>query len=191
MPLTTEEKKAQVEELRASFDKAIATVFLDYRGVDVETITELRTKFRAAGIEYRVVKNNLIRKALEGTELAENEQLGAMLKGMTGVAWSYEDPSTAAKIIKDFRKDKKDVLAKKNEPEKLVPKGAVLSGEVMDGKAVETMLASLPGKDEIRAQLLATLMAPAQNLVAQLAAPGQNLAYVFDAIKRKQEEEGA
>ena len=98
MPLTTEEKKAQVEELRASFDKAIATVFLDYRGVDVETITELRTKFRAAGIEYRVVKNNLIRKALEGTELAENEQLGAMLKGMTGVAWSYEDPSTAAKI---------------------------------------------------------------------------------------------
>ena len=114
-----------------------------------------------------------------------------MLKGMTGVAWSYEDPSTAAKIIKDFRKDKKDVLAKKNEPEKLVPKGAVLSGEVMDGKAVETTLASLPGKDEIRAQLLATLMAPAQNLVAQLAAPGQNLAYVFDAIKRKQEEEGA
>ena len=73
MPLTTEEKKAQVEELRASFDKAIATVFLDYRGVDVETITELRTKFRAAGIEYRVVKNNLIRKALEGTELVENE----------------------------------------------------------------------------------------------------------------------
>ena len=191
MPLSTEEKEALVTTIRESFDKAVATVFLDYRGVDVETITELRARFRAAGIEYKVVKNNLVRKALAGTTLEGNEALESALKGMTGIAWSFEDPSTAAKVIRDFRKDKKDVLQKKNEPEKLLPKCAVLDGNVMAGNQVETALASMPGKDEIRAQLLATLMAPAQNLVAQLAAPGQNLALVLDAFKRKQEGEAA
>jgi len=190
MPLSPSEKEALAVEIRESFEKAVATVFVDYRGVDVETITELRVKFRAAGIEYRVVKNNLIKKALVGTDLEGNEALEAHLKGMTGVAWSYEDPSTAAKILRDFRKDKKDVLAKKNEPEKLVPKCALLGGELMEGSKVETQLASLPGKDEIRAQLLATLMAPAQNLVAQLNAPASRMALVIEAIRRKQEEEG-
>ncbi|MEO0322096.1 MAG: 50S ribosomal protein L10 [Myxococcota bacterium] len=190
MPLTTAEKEAQIAELRESFDNAVATVFVDYRGVDVETITELRVKFREAGIVYKVAKNNLVRKALAGTDLEGNEALDAALKGMTGIAWSNEDPSTAAKVLRDFRKDKKEILAKKDEPEKLIAKAALLDGNVMPGEQVETTLASMPGKDEIRAQLLATLLAPAQNLVAQLAAPAQNLAFVFDAIKRKQEEEG-
>ncbi len=188
MPMTLQEKEAQVGAIRESFEKAISTVLLDFRGVDVETITELRNQFRAAGIEYKVLKNNLIRKAIAGTDLENNEELAQHLKGMTGVAWSYEDPSTAAKVLKKFRKDHSDVLAKKDQPEKLVPKCGLLDGNVMTGKEVETTLASMPGKDEIRAQLLAQLLAPAQSLVRQLAAPAQNLAYVFDAIKRKQEE---
>lgn len=187
MPLNPAEKKAQVQSIRESFEKAVSTVFLDFRGVDVATISELRVAFRKAGIEYRVIKNNLIRKALEGTPLEGNAELDKSLAGMTGVAWSFEDPSQAAKVIRDFRKDKKDILAKKDEPEKLLPKAALLDSNVLDGAQVETTLASMLGKDEIRAQLLATLLAPAQNLVAQLAAPGQNLAYVLDAIKRKQE----
>jgi len=190
MPMTPTEKEAQALEVREAFEKAISTVLIDFRGVDVETITELRSRFRAAGIEYRVVKNNLVRKALEGTDLESNDDLQAHLKGMTGIAWSYEDPSTAAKVIRDFRKDKKEILEKKDEPPKLVPKCALLDGNVMDGKAVETQLASMPGKDEIRAMLLAQLLAPAQSLVRQLAAPAQNLAYLFDAYKRKQEEAG-
>lgn len=188
MPLTTEQKKAQVEAIRESFEKAVSTVFVDFRGVDVETISALRVAFRKAGIEYRVIKNNLIRKALVGTPLEGNAQLDKSLAGMTGVAWSYEDPSAAAKVLRDFRKDKKDVLAKKDEPEKLVPKAALLDANVLSGAEVETTLASMPGKNELRAQLLATLLAPAQNLVAQLAAPGQNLAYALDAYRRKQEE---
>ena len=120
MPLTLEEKKAQVEGIRANFEKAISTVFIDFRGVDVETITALRVQFRNAGIEYRVIKNNLIKKALEGTKFEDNTELASSLKGMTGIAWSYEDPSTAAKILKQFRKDHKEVLAKKDEPEKLI-----------------------------------------------------------------------
>jgi large subunit ribosomal protein L10 len=187
MPMSPAEKKAHAEALRDNFQRAISTVFVDFRGVNVEMITELRVRFRKAGIEYKVVKNNLIRKALEGTDVPAAE-LDGHLKGMTGVAWSYEDPSTAAKVLRDFRKEHKEVLAKKDEPEKLVPKCAVLDGTVMDGKAVDSTLASMPGKDEVRSMLLAQLLAPAQSLVRQLAAPAQNLAYVFDAIKRKQEE---
>ena len=186
--MTQSDKEAQAIQVRESFEKAISTVFVDFRGVDVETITELRTRFRKAGIEYKVVKNNLVRKALEGTDLEGNDALQSHLKGMTGIAWSFEDPSTAAKILRDFRKDKKELLQKKDQPEKLLPKCALLDGKVMDGPQVETALASMPGKDEIRAQLLAQLLAPAQSLVRQLAAPAQNLAYLFDAYRRKQEE---
>ena len=64
MPMTLQEKEAQVGAIRESFEKAISTVLLDFRGVDVETITELRNQFRAAGIEYKVIKNNLIRLSI-------------------------------------------------------------------------------------------------------------------------------
>ena len=187
MPMNPTEKAAAVATLKENFDKAVATVLVDYRGVTVEHITELRTAFRKAGIEYRVVKNNLVKKAIAGTDLENAEAFTSQLTGMTGIAWSYEDPSSAAKVLKDFREAKKDVLKKKDQPEKLNAKCAVLDGQVLAGKQVETTLASMPGKNEIRAMLLATLMAPAQNLVAQLAAPGQRFAFVMDARRRQQE----
>lgn len=186
MPLTREAKQQQVDELREKFEKAVSTVLVDYRGVDVETITELRERFRKAGIEYKVVKNNLVRKALADSEVGK--VLDGHLTGMTGLAWSYEDPSSAAKIIRDFRKDKAEVLKKKDQPEKLVPKCAVIATEFIEGENVETQLASLPGKDEIRAMLLAQLMAPMQQLVMQLNAPAQRMALVVEAWRRKQEE---
>ncbi len=178
-------KQEQVAALRDSFDRAVATVLLDFRGVDVEKITDLRGRFRKAGVEYKVVKNNLVRKALADNELAANPSLDEHLRGMTGVAWSYEDPSAAAKIIKEFRKEHAGDLAKKDEPEKLTVKCGLLEGELLDARQVETELASLPGKDELRAMLLAQLQAPAQNLVRQLQAPGQNLALVLEAYRRE------
>lgn len=187
MPLNATEKAAVVATLKENFDKAVATILVNYSGVTVEHITELRSQFRAAGIEYRVVKNNLVKKAIAGTDLENAEDFTSQLTGMTGIAWSYEDPSGAAKILKSFRESNKDTLKKKDEPEKLIAKCAVLDGQILEGKQVETTLASMPGKDEVRAMLLATLMAPAQSLVAQLAAPAQNLAFVLDARKRDQE----
>lgn len=180
MPMNRESKQAEVEEVRARFDKMVAAVLVDFGGVDVETITDLRARFRKAGVEYKVVKNNLVRKALEGTDLEGNDAFQDHLKGMTGIAWTYEDPSSAAKIIEAFRKEG-------DEQEKLTVKCGILDGQVFDADAVEKQLAKLPGKDEIRAMLLAQLMAPAQKLVMQLNAPGQNLALVLDAYKRQQE----
>jgi len=186
MSLTREQKTAQAASVRESFDNASATVLVDFRGVNVELITDLRSRFREAGVEYRVVKNNVVRKALEGSELADNTEFAAHLVGPTAIAWSFEDPSAAAKVIKNFRKEFTDVLQPKDGDQKLLVKCGLLEGQVLDAKRVEKELASLPGKDEIRASLLAQLMAPMQNLVAQINAPAQNLALVLDAHRRKE-----
>jgi len=185
MSLTREQKVAQVDAVRESLSNASATVLVDFRGVNVEMITDLRARFREAGVEYRVIKNNVVRKALEGSDLADNQEFTDNLVGPTAIAWSFEDPSAAAKVIKNFRKEHSDVLQPKDKPEKLVVKCGLLDGEVLDAKQVEKELASLPGKDEVRASLLAQLMAPMQNLVAQLNAPAQNLALVLDAKRRQ------
>ena len=186
MSLTREDKAAQAVSVRESFANASATVLVDFRGVNVELITDLRSRFRDAGVEYKVVKNNVVRKALEGSELADNDEFTAHLTGPTAIAWSFEDPSAAAKVIKSFRKEHTDILQPKDGNEKLVVKCGLLEGQVLDARRVEKELASLPGKDEIRASLLAQLMAPMQNLVGQINAPAQNLALVLDAYRRKE-----
>jgi large subunit ribosomal protein L10 len=186
MSLTREDKAAQAASVRESFESASATVLVDFRGVNVEMITNLRARFRDAGVEYKVVKNNVVRKALEGSELADDEEFTANLVGPTAIAWSFEDPSAAAKVIQNFRKEFTDVLRPKDGDEKLLVKCGVLEGQILDAKRVEKELATLPGKDEIRASLLAQLMAPMQNLVGQINAPAQNLALVLDAYRRKE-----
>ena len=172
-------KQDEVAIIREKFGKATTAVFLDFRGVNVEQITNLRSEFRKAGVEYRVVKNTLVKIALKGTPY-ENAELNAQLKGQTGIAWSFEDPSAAAKVIKTFR-------AANDANQKLAVKCGVVDAKVMPGAQVESVLATMPGKNELRAMLLATLQAPAANLVRLLQAPGQNLTYLLDAHKRKQE----
>lgn len=167
-------KEKEVDTLRESFARASATVLLDFKGVDVETVTALRVAFRKAGVEYRVAKNTLVKQALKGSPLEGNTKLEALLRGPTGLAFSFEDPSAAAKVVRDFRKGGP-------KQEKLSVKGGMLETSIFDSKAVESQLASMPGKNEIRAQFLATLQAPAESLVRLLQAPAQNLTYAFAA----------
>lgn len=178
---TRSEKAGVVDAVKAKFDKAVAVVLVNFQGIDVPQITELRDRFRAANVEYRVVKNRLIRQALEGSPYEGNETLEGALKGMTGVAWSYEDPSAAAKIIVSFRNEDE-------ENEKLEFKCGLLESEVLSPDRVANELATLPGRDELRAMLLAQLMAPAAQLVMLLNAPAQNLNFALDARKRQLEE---
>jgi large subunit ribosomal protein L10 len=166
---TREGKQALIGEVKGKFDKSTSAVFVDYKGMTVESATKLRASFRKAGVEYKVVKNTLIKRALEGKPYLAS--LDPALKGMTGVAWSFEEPSAAAKVVKDF--------AKANE--KLGIKAGLLEGQVLDAKAVENQLAQLPGKDEARAALLAQLMAPAQQLVMLLNTPAGSLVRVLQA----------
>lgn len=175
----TQAKHEEVALIRSKFDAATTAVLLDFRGVNVESITSLRSEFRKAGVEYRVVKNTLVKLALKGTAF-ESSALNAQLKGPTGIAWSFEDPSAAAKVIKTFR-------AVNDANGKLGVKCGIVDARVMPGAQVESVLATMPGKNELRAMLLATLQAPAANLVRLLQAPGQNLTYLMDARKRQLE----
>jgi len=167
-------KDTQVGEIRARFDKMTAAVLLDFKGMTVEQVTKLRAEFRKAGVDYKVVKNTLVKVALKDGPL--KGKLDDALAGMTGIAWSYEDPSAGAKVVKAFRKDAAG--------EKLQIKAGLIEGTVLDAKGVEDRLATMPGKNELRAMLLATLQAPLQSFVALLAAPAQNFVYLLSAKER-------
>lgn len=168
-------KAEAIEVLKGRFQKMTSAVFLDFTGMTVEEVSKLRDAFRAKGVEYKVVKNTLVKQALSGE--AWSAGLGKALKGMTGIAWSYEEPSVAAKVVKDFKRDN----------EKLQVKAGVLEGQVLDAKSVENTLANMPGKDEARAMLLAQMIAPAQRFVMLLNAPAREMVGVLAAKQRKDE----
>jgi large subunit ribosomal protein L10 len=167
------EKEAAIGEIKGRFDKMTSAVFVEFKGMTVEEVSKLRGEFRKSGVEYRVVKNTLVRQALKDKPWGKT--VAKALTGMTAVAFSYEDPSAAAKVVKAFRKDN----------EKLKVKAGLIEGQLLDGAAVEGQLAQMPGKNELRAMLLATLQAPLQSFVALLQAPSQNLLYVLSAKERE------
>ncbi|RYG17826.1 50S ribosomal protein L10 [bacterium] len=171
-------KTTQISEIKGRFDRMTAAVLLDYKGMTVANATKLRAEFRKAGVEYKVCKNTLVKQALKGSSYSD--KLGKNLTGMTGIAWSYEDPSAAAKVVKAFKKDAAG--------DKLTVKAGLIDGTVIDAKAVEEQLATMPGKDELRAMLLATFQAPLQQFVALLQAPTQNFVYALAAKERKAAE---
>ena len=179
---TRDGKSAVITTVKGRFDKSTSAVFLDYKGMTVEQATTLRASFRKAGVEYKVVKNTLVKQALKDT--AYGSKLNDVLVGMTGIAWCYEDPSAAAKVVKQFKKDGGEA------GQKLVVKGGLIEGEVLTASRVENELATMPGKDELRATLLATLQAPLQQFVALLQAPTQNLVYVLAAKERQGATDG-
>ena len=167
------EKAETVSGIRDRFARMTSAVFLDPTGMTVAEVTKLRDTFRAKGVQYRIVKNTLVKKAIADQPYAK--KLDAPLRGMTGIAWSFEEPSMAARLLKDISK----------ENEKLKIKAGLLDGEVLTAKAVEDQLATLPSKDEMRARLLATLNAPAQRFVMLLNAPARELVGVLAAKQRK------
>jgi len=180
------EKVGVVDGLKDRFARMSSAVFVDFRGMTVEEVSKLRNTFREQGVEYKVVKNTLVKQAL--AEHAWLSSLDDALTGMTGVAWSYEDPSAAAKVVRAF--------AKSND--KLQIKAGLIEGQVLDASAVENQLANMPGKDEMRAQLLALLKQPAEtlvrllntpatDLVRLLNTPAQNALGVLEAKKRQAE----
>lgn len=162
-----------IADLKARFDKMTSAVFVDFTGMTVAEVHKLRNAFRQKGVEYKVVKNTLVKRALGDQPYADT--LSSSLKGVTAVAWSFEEPSAAARVIKDYAK----------ENEKLKIKAGLLDGRVLDSKAVENQLATLPSKDEARAMLLATLMAPAQQLVMLINTPASNFVRLMNAKKEK------
>ena len=174
--MNRDEKAQQIAELKEKLQKSAAIVLADYRGLTVPAVTALREEFRKQQCEYKIYKNTLVKLAIKGTPM---EKMGKYLEGPTALIYSWDSPSAAAKIAREYAKGN----------EKFKVKGGYLEGNVLDEKGVSAS-ADMPGKDELRATLLATFVAPATNLVRTLNAGAQNFAFVVDARKRQLEAQG-
>jgi large subunit ribosomal protein L10 len=169
MPLNLEDKKVLVAEVTEMAKTALSVVAAEYRGLTVSQMTDLRAKARAQGVDMRVVKNTLARKAFAGTAF---EPVGPKLKGPLVLAFSKDDPGAAARVVKAFAKDH----------EKLIATLVSLGGDVLSGKDLEKV-ASLPTRAQALSQLLGVLKAPIQKLVGTIAAPNQKLVRTLAAVR--------
>ncbi len=168
------EKQVSVDTLQKDFSANEVIFALDYRGLKVEEATELRKKIRESGGRYRVVKNTLALRALEGTSLGP---LSAHFKGMTGLAYTDADPVALAKVLADFAKD---VPA-------LSYKAGMVSGKELDEEQFKA-LATLPGRDVLLAKLLYVIQAPMQNLLSVLQGASRDFILVLKAALDKKDE---
>ncbi|AST94032.1 50S ribosomal protein L10 [Sutcliffiella cohnii] len=166
MSKAVEMKKQVVDEIAAKLRESVSTVVVDYRGLNVAEVTELRKQLRDAGIDFKVYKNTLTRRAAEAAELAG---LNDALTGPNAIAFSKEDVVAPAKILNDF--------AKKHEA--LEIKAGVIEGNVATLEEVKA-LAELPSREGLLSMLLSVLQAPIRNL-----------ALATKAVADQKEEQGA
>ncbi|PID38840.1 MAG: 50S ribosomal protein L10 [Proteobacteria bacterium] len=169
--MNREQKTTTVDELKETLAKAQSLVIADYRGLKVSDTLGLRSEIRKAECHYRVVKNTLVKLAVKGTAM---EGISPLFTGPTAIAYSFEDPVSPAKILDQFE-EKLPALELK---------GGFLEGEVLDAAGVKR-LAKMKGKDELRAELLAQFMAPAQSLVRLFNAVPTNVLYLLQARERE------
>ncbi|MFS0675091.1 50S ribosomal protein L10 [Ornithinibacillus sp. 179-J 7C1 HS] len=161
-----EQKQQIVQEIADKFRESQSTVLVDYRGLDVAEVTELRKQLREAGVEFKVYKNTMSRRAAEAAELAE---LNEVLVGPTAIAFSKDDVIAPAKILSNFAK----------EHEALEIKAGVLEGKLVSLDQIKE-LADLPNYEGMLSMLLSVLQAPMRNF-----------AYVTKAVAEQKEEQGA
>jgi len=167
MALNLEEKTALVAEVNSVAASAHSAIAAEYRGLTVGEMTELRAEARNSGVYIKVVKNSLARLAVEGTEF---QCMKERLSGPLLLAFSKEDPGSAARVIKGFSKDH----------DKLVTVSVSIGGELYDATDLDR-LAALPTLDEARAMFLRTLNGPLTQLVRVLAEPAAMLARTVQA----------
>ena len=170
MPNTKNIKK--VDALTEKLERAKGVYLTDYIGLNVQDITDLRRKFYENDVEYLVTKNTLLKIAANNSNLND---LDSVLNGSTAVAFSYEDPTSPARVIKKFTKD--------NELPKV--KGIVIDGELIDGSEFDR-IANLPTKEESIAKFAALLQSPLLKLIWALKSPMSDMTNMLNNLKEKE-----
>ena len=161
MSKNLEIKKGVVADIKQKFEKAQTAVLVDYRGLNVAEVTDLRNQLRKAGVEYAVLKNTMINLAIQDMGL---DDMKAHLEGPTAVAFGYEDAIAPAKIISEFVKKSK----------KMTIKCGVCDGAYLDEAGVQA-LANTPSREVLIAKIMGSMMSSVSKFV-----------YALEAIRKKQ-----
>jgi len=171
-------KSASLDELREKFKRASIAILTDYRGttkgLDVKDITTLRSKLRDQHGEYKIVKNTLARKIANEMGISG---LDKHFENPTAIVFGYKEPSTVAKALTDFVKERKQ------NPLPVI-KAGLMDGAILDPKSIDS-LAALPPKEVVLAQLLGLFTAPHRNLLGLLKEPGRRVASITHQIANK------
>lgn len=175
--MTKQDKEQEVLEIKEKLDKASSIYLTDFSGLTVEETNLLRDEFFNASVDYKVLKNTLVKKALAASDnrfTASAEQIGEFLKGPTGVVFSYDDPVAPAKIIKKF--------FDKGEKPKL--KMALVESQMYSSKQLNE-LASLQSKPELISAIIGSLQAPISGIVGSINAVLRDLSSVIEEVARQ------
>jgi len=168
-----EEKKQVVEEIKQKLQNATLVICTDYRGLNVQQITELRNKLRVPGVEYRVLKNTMFRFALQQ---AGHEDIAAQVTGPNAVIFSNDDPVGPAQTLTEFAKTNKQLEIKLG----------MLEGKLLSLEDIK-QLAGLPSREVLLGQVVGTMQAPITSFVRVLNANLTGLVRALDGIREQKE----
>ena len=171
-------KRDAVAEITEKIRSAQSVIVLSSSGVSVAEITALRKRFRDAGVEYKILKNTLVRRAMQDLEIFDFDDI---LTGPSAFAFGITDPVAPAKVISDY-------MAEQKLNNKFVIKAGLVEGTYMDPEAIKA-LAKLPSREVLIARIMGSLNAPITNFVGVLSATLRSLVYAVDAVRKQKEAE--